>query len=101
MVQAVSRRPLTAEAQFRSQTSSCEVFVGHSCTGTSFPPAFLFLQSVSFHQCAVLIFIYMLLLLEAQTGEVWEPPKKAISFGIGGRWLEKYLQLIFKELLRQ
>jgi len=39
MAQAVSRRSLNAEAQFRSQTSSCEVFVGHSGTGTSFSPS--------------------------------------------------------------
>ena len=39
MAQAVSRRPLDAEAQFRSQTSSCEVFVGHSGNGTGFSPS--------------------------------------------------------------
>jgi len=39
MAQAVSRRSLNAEAQFRSQTSSCEVFVGHSGTGTGFSPS--------------------------------------------------------------
>ena len=39
MAQVVSRRPLTAEAQFRSQTSSCEIFVGHNGTGTGFSPS--------------------------------------------------------------
>ena len=39
MAQAVSRRPLNAEAQFRSQTSSCQVFGGQSGTGTGFSPS--------------------------------------------------------------
>jgi hypothetical protein len=39
MAQAVNRRPLTAEAQFRSQTSSCEVFVGHVGAVTGFSPS--------------------------------------------------------------
>ena len=39
MAQAVSLRPLNAEVQFRSQTSSCEVFVGHSGNGTGFFPS--------------------------------------------------------------
>jgi len=39
----------------------------------------LFSQSVSFHQCSILIFIYMLLLPEGQTGEAWESSKKQQS----------------------
>jgi len=39
MTQAVNRWPLTAEAQFRSQTSSREVFVGHGGTVTSISPS--------------------------------------------------------------
>jgi len=50
-----------------------------------FLPVFLFPLSVSFHQCSTLIFIYLLLLLEGQTGEPWKSSKKAISFGIGER----------------
>jgi hypothetical protein len=36
---------------------------------------FVFPLSTSFHQCSILIFIYMLLLPEGQAGEAWEPPK--------------------------
>jgi len=45
-----------------------------------FLPVLLFPLSVSFHQCSTLIFIYMLLLLEGQTGEAWKPSKKRCSF---------------------
>ena len=38
IAQAVSRRPLTAEAQFLSQASSREICVGRSGTGTGFSP---------------------------------------------------------------
>jgi hypothetical protein len=42
------------------------------------------LVSISPHQCAILISIYMLLLPKGQTGEAWEPSKKQCSFGKGG-----------------
>jgi hypothetical protein len=38
MAQAVSRRPLTAEALFRSRVSLCGICVGQSGTGTGFSP---------------------------------------------------------------
>jgi hypothetical protein len=39
MAQAVSRRPLTAEAHVRSRVSPCEICVGQSGTGTGFSPS--------------------------------------------------------------
>jgi hypothetical protein len=41
---------------------------------------FCFPLSVSFHQCSILIFIYMLLLAERQTGEACELSKKLFPF---------------------
>ena len=38
MAQAVSRRPLTAEARVRSRVSPCVIFGGQSGTGTGFFP---------------------------------------------------------------
>jgi hypothetical protein len=47
MAQAVSRRPLTAEARFRSRVSIYGICGGQSGTGTGFPPEdFGFLQSI-------------------------------------------------------
>jgi len=47
-----------------------------------FPPSehFSFLLSVSFHQRSTFVFMYMLLVLEWQTGKAWEPSKKQCSF---------------------
>jgi hypothetical protein len=39
MAQAVSRRPLTAEARVRSRVSPCVICGGQSGTGTSFSPS--------------------------------------------------------------
>jgi hypothetical protein len=39
MAQAVSRRPLTAEARVRSRVSQCGVCGGQSGTGTGFSPS--------------------------------------------------------------
>jgi hypothetical protein len=39
MAQAVSRRPLTAEARVRSQVSRCGICGGQSVTGTGFSPS--------------------------------------------------------------
>jgi hypothetical protein len=39
MAQAVSRRPLTAEARVRSRVSECGICGGQSGTETVFPPS--------------------------------------------------------------
>jgi hypothetical protein len=39
MAQAVSRRPLTAEARVRSWVGTCGICGGHSGTGTGFSPS--------------------------------------------------------------
>jgi hypothetical protein len=41
MAQAVSRRPLTAEARVRSQVNPCGIYGGQSGTGTGFSPSTL------------------------------------------------------------
>jgi hypothetical protein len=51
-------------------------------------PVLQFPLSVSFHQCSILIVIYMLLLPEGQRVEDWNPPKKQCSFKIVEHWLE-------------
>jgi len=76
MVQAVSRRPVTADAVL-CQVSSREV-----CCGTKWHWDRLFFEylrctlTVSFHHYCSHIVIYMLLLRELQTGEAWKPSKR-------------------------
>jgi hypothetical protein len=54
MAQAVSRRPPTAEARFRSRVSPCGICGGKSGTGTGFfPEYFGFPLSISFHRCSI------------------------------------------------
>jgi hypothetical protein len=54
MAQAVSRRPLTAEAWVRSRVSPCRICGGQNGTGTGFPPDyFCFPLSISFHRCSI------------------------------------------------
>jgi len=72
--QAVGRWPFNTEAWFRFQTSpfvSSVIQNGSQYCG--FP------LSVSFQQFSLLIFIYMLLLPEGQTGEAWLPSEKQCS----------------------
>jgi hypothetical protein len=57
-----------------------------------------FLVAVLFHQCSILIFIYMLLLPEGQMGEIWEPDKNVTVPEIGEHWVGKYLYFVFSEI---
>jgi hypothetical protein len=83
--QAVSRRPLTAEARDRSQASSCEICGGRSGNGRrSSPSIFGFPLSVQFHQYSIRIFLCLMFLPERQIGEAWEPSKKQHSIGNRG-----------------
>ena len=52
--------------------------VGRMVIRQGFLPVLLFPLSASFHQCFMLISIYMFLLPKGQTDEVWELSKKAI-----------------------
>jgi hypothetical protein len=47
-------------------------------------PVLRFPLSVSFHRCCILIRIYILLLLEGQTGGAWEPLERQCCFGNRG-----------------
>jgi hypothetical protein len=54
MVQAVSRRSLTAEARVQSRVSPCGICGGQSGTGTGFSPEYFgFPLSVSFYRCPI------------------------------------------------
>jgi len=79
--QAISRRPLTAEAQVRSQVSPCEIYGGQSGNETGFSPSSYVFPVSIFPPNSILIFIYMLFLPEGQTGEAWEPTKNECSLG--------------------
>jgi len=76
MAQAVSDRPRTAQ----SQVISCEICGGQSGTGTICFQYVCFSLLISFHRCCTLIFIYILLLPEGQTGESLETLRKALFF---------------------
>jgi hypothetical protein len=53
MVQAVSRRPLTAEAWVRSWVSPCRILVDKVALGQVFPPVTWVFPCVSFHRCSI------------------------------------------------
>jgi hypothetical protein len=54
MAQAVSPRPPTAEARFRSRVSPCGISGGQSGIGTGFSPEYFGFQlSISFHRCSI------------------------------------------------
>jgi len=57
--------------------------------------------SVIVHQYCALLFVYMLLLPEGQTGEAREPSKKQWSFGDRGELRRRVISLffVFLELL--
>jgi hypothetical protein len=53
MAQAISRRPLTAEARVRSQVSPFGIWVDKVALGQVFPEYFGFPLSVLFHLCSI------------------------------------------------
>jgi hypothetical protein len=54
MAEAVSRRPVTAEAWLRSRVSPCAICGGQSGTGTVLSPEYFgFPLSISFHRCSI------------------------------------------------
>jgi hypothetical protein len=54
----------------------------------------VFLVSVSFHHCSILIFIYVLLLPEGQTSEAWGPSKSSAHSEIAAHWIDNYFCLV-------
>jgi hypothetical protein len=50
MTQAVSRRPLTAEASVRARVSPCGICGGHVVLGQAFLLVLRFYLSISFHR---------------------------------------------------
>jgi hypothetical protein len=52
MAQAVSRRPLTAEAPVQSRVSPCEICGAQSGPGMGFFPSSSVFPSISFHRCS-------------------------------------------------
>ena len=87
MAQAVSRRPSTTLGL--GFIPVLTVWDLHWAT-VFFPSISFFSLSLSFHQCCILIFVYMLLLPEGQMVEAWEPSIKQWCFGIGEQCIEKW-----------
>lgn len=79
--QAVSRWHLASGARFRSPASPRGIHIGRSGTVTWVSPSNLLLRCrLSLHLCCWLIFIYTLLLVEAQMCETWKPSEVAMLF---------------------
>jgi hypothetical protein len=80
MAQAVGRRPFTAQALVRSQTSPHGICGGQSGTGTVFLRVLRF-SPVSIVPPMLYTSIYVVILSsEGRAGEEWEPSKKAVLF---------------------
>ena len=86
---AGSRRPVTDEARDRCQVRQSVRFVVDSLAlGQVFSEYLGLLLPASSHQCSIPIFIYILLLLEGQTVETWEPSKSSAVEDVGKHWIE-------------
>jgi hypothetical protein len=73
LVQGVSRRCLTKEDRDRSWAGQCEIY-GGGCGRDIFITRHVCIPlTESFHQCSILIFMYVLLLPKRQNAKAWEP----------------------------
>ena len=75
MVQALGRRPLTAETKVRSKGSSCGICGGQNSSGASFSPD-TSLYHCQYHSSAPYFIFISTLFLPGQRGEAWEPSQK-------------------------
>jgi dTDP-glucose pyrophosphorylase len=72
MDQAVDRRPLTAEVQFRSQYSHCEFCCGQSGTGTRYSPVLASSPGNIIPPIFdLIILLHLHVLPEVQVDEIW------------------------------
>jgi hypothetical protein len=75
----VFKRVWPYKARVRYQANQCEIGGGQGGTGAVFSSNTLGPVLESFHQCFVLMFVYMLLVPEGKTGKAWEPSEKHCS----------------------
>jgi hypothetical protein len=97
MAEAVSRRPLSAETQLRSQVSPCGICVGYKCTGTHF------LRILRFSPVRIVppmrhTHLHLPFALTRSTkgwilGNIQNNSELPEH---GKRWIEKYFHLVFK-----
>jgi len=78
VVQEASHR---GDATFDSRSVRMKFVVDQGHWDGGFSEYFDLSLSISFYQCSLVIFIYMLLLPEGRTGEAWVPSKKQCSYG--------------------
>jgi hypothetical protein len=89
--QEVSCWLLTVKFRVRSHVGPCKIFWGTKWQCERFSSEYLgFPLSVSCKQCSTFNFIYMLLLLHAQTVEACEPSKQQYSLEIEKNFIQKY-----------
>jgi hypothetical protein len=89
MVQAVGRRPVTAESRVRLQSSPCEICGEQSGNGTCFSPT-TSVFPYRYHTKNDPYSSYMSFVPEGQTGEASKPPKNNALSEMGGHWTEKH-----------
>lgn len=75
MIQALGRRPLTAETRVRSQGSSYGICGGHNSSGTGFSPD-TSLLNCQFRSSAPYFIFISTLFLPGQRGEAWQLSQK-------------------------